>query len=190
MPKRLLAFLPALIAVGVGGFFLWALVSGRDASILPSVLINEPAPQFALAPVEDVDRPGVSREDLLGQVTLVNFFASWCIPCLAEHPLITRMAEDGLPVFGINYKNEPTEARNWLRKYGNPYTRIGSDYDGRTGIEFGVVALPESFVIDQNGVIRYKQVGVITPDDLENIILPLIAVLQKEGVANEGADPL
>ena len=102
------------------------------------------------------------------------------MPCLAEHPLITRLAKDGLPVYGINYKNKPKEAAAWLSKYGNSYSRIGSDLDGRIGIEFGVTGMPESFVIDRSGVIRYKRVGAITPDALERKILPLISRLEQE----------
>lgn len=183
MIRRLILILPVLIFFVLAGAFLTSLLSGRDIALLPSALIDQPAPDFALAPVEGVDLPGLSRDDLDGQVSLVNFFASWCIPCLAEHPLITRMAEDGVTVFGINYKNEPDQARDWLRKYGNPYARIGSDIDGRAGVEFGVTGMPESYVIDRDGMIRYKQVGVITPDALNNTILPLIEKLRKDDPA-------
>ncbi len=175
--KRLLYFLPVAVFAGVAVSFLWGV--DRGASVLPSALIDQPAPQFVLPPVEDVDRPGFSTADLKGQVVLVNFFASWCVPCLAEHPLITRLADQGLPVYGINYKNEPAEASAWLAKYGNPYTLIGSDFDGRIGVEFGVTGMPESFVIDRNGVIRYKQVGAIASDDLKRTILPIIARLER-----------
>lgn len=176
--KRLLYFLPVAVFSGLAVSFLWGL--DRGASVLPSALIDQQVPQFVLPPVEGVDKPGLSTADLKGQVALVNFFASWCVPCLAEHPLITRLADEGLPVYGINYKNEPAEASAWLAKYGNPYKRIGSDIDGRAGIEFGVTGMPESFVIDRAGVIRYKQVGAITPAALKNTIVPLIARLQRE----------
>ena len=175
--NRLLYFFPVAVFSGLAVSFLWGL--DRGASVLPSALIDQPAPQFNLPPVEGVDRPGLSTADLKGQVALVNFFASWCVPCLAEHPLITRLAENGLPVYGINYKNRPEEASAWLAKYGNPYARIGSDIDGRAGIEFGVTGMPESFVVDHAGVIRYKQVGAITPAELETTILPLIAHLER-----------
>ena len=176
--KRLLFFLPVAVFAGLAVSFWWGL--GRNASVQPSALIDQQVPQFVLPPVEGVDKPGLSTADLKGQVALVNFFASWCVPCLAEHPLITRLADEGLPVYGINYKNEPAEASAWLAKYGNPYKRIGSDIDGRAGIEFGVTGMPESFVIDRAGVIRYKQVGAITPAALKNTIVPLIARLQRE----------
>jgi len=175
--KRLLFFLPVAVFAGLAVSFWWGL--GRNASVQPSALIDQQVPQFVLPPVEGVDKPGLSTADLKGQVALVNFFASWCVPCLAEHPLITRLADEGLPVYGINYKNEPAEASAWLAKYGNPYTLIGSDFDGRIGVEFGVTGMPESFIIDRNGVIRYKQVGVITSATLEKTILPLIARLER-----------
>lgn len=171
-------FLPIAVVAALAVALLWGL--DRDPSALPSALIDQPAPQFALPSVDGVDRPGLNTGDLKGQVALVNFFASWCGPCLAEHSLVTRLAEVGLPVFGIIYKNEPKEAHAWLSKYGNPYTRIGSDLDGRAGIEFGVTGMPESFIVDRAGVICYKQVGVITPAALEKTIVPLIARLQQE----------
>lgn len=175
---RFLYFLPIAIVAALFVIFYWGL--GRNASLQPSALIDQPVPQFILPPVDSVDQPGLRTFDVKGEVALVNFFASWCVPCLAEHPLITRLAKDGLPVYGINYKNKPKEAAAWLSKYGNSYSRIGSDLDGRIGIEFGVTGMPESFVIDRSGVIRYKRVGAITPDALERKILPLISRLEQE----------
>jgi len=174
--RRLLFLFPIAIAAALFITFWWGL--GRNASLQPSALIDQPIPQFTLPPVGGVDRPGLRTSDLKGEVALVNFFASWCVPCLAEHPLITRLAKDGLPVYGINYKNKPEEAAAWLSRYGNPYARIGSDIDGRAGIEFGVTGMPESFIVDRAGVIRYKQVGPITSAKLKNVILPLIVQLQ------------
>ena len=150
----------------------------RDPRVLPSALIDEDVPRFSLVSVEG--RPhGLASADLKGEVRLVNFFASWCVACRVEHPLLNRLTEDGtVPVYGINYKDKPADARRWLDRMGDPYVRSGADHDGRVGIEWGVYGLPETFIIDRDGRIRYKHVGPILPEDLEETIMPLIEKLR------------
>lgn len=123
----------------------------------------------------------VDKASLLGKPYLLNVFASWCIECVHEHPiLMTRAKELGVPLIGFNYKDEPADATAWLTKHGNPFDAIVADRDGRTGIDFGVYAAPETFLIDAKGIIRYKRIGPITPDVLDNEIRPAIAALAKE----------
>ena len=120
--------------------------------------------------VADLDAPGVK---------LVNFFASWCGPCRAEHPILMDLAAEGVPVIGINYKDKSADAARWLKELGNPYAAIGHDEPGRVGIEWGVYGVPETFVVDRDGRIRFKQVGPITPAVLRDTILPMIARLEQ-----------
>ncbi len=165
------AFVLVAIALGVG------LTLRPD--IIPSALINKPVPEFDLPPVEGRSE-GFSTADLKGKVSLVNVFASWCIPCRAEHPLITRLAEtEGVPVYGINYKDKPADVRRWLDQLGDPYTRIGADLDGRVAIDWGVYGIPETFIIDRNGRIAYKQIGPMSAQDIEETIMPIIERLRK-----------
>jgi cytochrome c biogenesis protein CcmG/thiol:disulfide interchange protein DsbE len=146
---------------------------------LPSTMIDKPVPQFDLPPVEGRPR-GLASSELVGEVQLVNFFASWCVACRAEHPLLNRLTEEGIvPVYGINYKDKPENARAWLDRLGDPYVRSGADIPGRTGIDWGVYGLPETFIVDANGRIVYKHVGAIYPEDLENTILPIIESLRQ-----------
>ncbi len=169
--RRLLFLLPvALFAVLAGNF---ALGLFRDPSLLPSVLIDKPAPDFNLFALGD--KPGLATADLAGHVTLINFFASWCAPCRVEHPLLMRLAAEGsVALYGINYKDKPEKASRLLAELGDPYRRIGIDGEGRTAIDFGVYGVPETYVIDKDGRIRYRQVGPITQEDYETKILPLL----------------
>jgi cytochrome c biogenesis protein CcmG/thiol:disulfide interchange protein DsbE len=147
--------------------------------VLPSALIDRPAPEFSLPPVLD-SVPGLSTADLKGQVSLVNMFASWCAPCRVEHPVLLRLKEEGrVTVFGIDYKDKPEDVKAWLGRLGNPYTRLGADLEGRVAIEWGVYGVPETYVIDREGRIRYRHVGPLQPRDLEEKILPLLKELQK-----------
>jgi len=164
---RTLAFLPLLIAVVFGGFFLWGLNPDRDPNEIPSVLISQPAPEFELDPVVGVDTPGLSRSDLAGNGTpvVMNVFASWCVPCRAEHAVLTSLVEkDGIQLFGINYKDKPADAARWLSELGNPYSRIGSDLSGRAGIEWGISGVPETFIIGEDGTVLYRYVGPVVGD--------------------------
>ncbi|HYE01441.1 MAG TPA: DsbE family thiol:disulfide interchange protein [Alphaproteobacteria bacterium] len=178
--RRLIALLPLAVFAVVAGYFLVNLTSGRDPRELPSALIDQPAPQFALPPLEAVGKPGLGTADLKGQVHLVNFFASWCVPCRAEHPVLVRLAEQGtVPVVGIAYKDKPEASAAWLGQLGNPYGRIGVDLNGRAAIDWGVTGVPETFIVDREGRIRYRHWGPIDPVAMEQKILPLVKELQR-----------
>ena len=169
-------------AVPVVGFAvltgLFALGLRRDPNKLPSTLIGQAVPKFSLPPVKGRTL-GLSSHNLVGEVSLVNFFASWCVPCRVEHPLFLDLHKKGaVPVHGINYKDRPEDAARWLNQRGDPYTRTGADLDGRVGIDWGVYGLPETFVIDAGGRIAYKHIGVLTEQALSRTILPLVDKLR------------
>ncbi|HZB91389.1 MAG TPA: DsbE family thiol:disulfide interchange protein [Stellaceae bacterium] len=169
--KRALYLLPALLFLVLAGYFGVVLRSGRDPSLLPSALIDKPAPPFALGGFDGA--PGLSRDAIKGQVAIINFFASWCIPCRAEQPLLLRLSEqEHVPVYGIAYKDKPEDAKRFLDQLGDPYRRIGLDESGRTAIDFGVYGVPETYLIDKSGHIRFRFVGPITADALEHDLLP------------------
>jgi cytochrome c biogenesis protein CcmG/thiol:disulfide interchange protein DsbE len=174
--KYLPYLLPLALFIGLIAYFSAGLQ--RDPHILPSALLDRPAPEFDLPPLLDT-KPGIARADLADGPMLVNFFASWCVPCRLEHPVLTKLAGDGVALQGVAYKDKPEDARNWLQALGDPYRRIGQDRDGRTAIEFGVYGVPETYVIDRRGTIRYRQVGPITPADLDTKIKPLLAELKR-----------
>ena len=162
----------ALLAAGFYGGL------GIDSKVLPSALIDRPAPQFSLPPLNDGE-PGFATSDLQGQVSLVNTFASWCAPCRAEHRVLTALAATKrVPIYGIDYKDKTEAARAWIAELGNPYTKVGTD-DGRVGIDWGVYGVPETFVVDSAGRIRYKHVGPLTEADVRRTILPVVAQLEK-----------
>ncbi len=181
MRSRLPYLVPAILFGVIAGNFLWGLDPDRDPREIPSVMIDQPVPEFELAPIEGMEGPDLAAADLRdGQVTLVNFFASWCLPCRAEHPILIELVErDGVRLVGINYKNDPEEARAWLAELGNPYARIGADASGRVGIDWGVYGLPETFVIDKQGRIRYRHVGPLDARALDETIRPLLRELGK-----------
>lgn len=148
-------------------------------SEVPSPLIGKPAPLFSLPELHAPDKMLTSK-DLLGKVWLLNVWASWCAACSVEHPLLVELAEAGVvPIYGLDYKDDREAGIDWLRDRGNPYTAVASDADGRVGIDFGVYGVPETFVIDRQGIIRYKQIGPLTADILANKIMPLVRELQK-----------
>lgn len=171
--KRLLFALPVLVFVVLVGYFLLGLQ--RDPSTLPSALIDKPVPEFGLPAL--TEKPGLTAADLRGQVTLVNFFASWCVPCRVEHPVLMRIGKS-VPVVGIAYKDKPEDSRRFLEELGDPYARIGVDRDGRTAIDFGVYGVPETYVVDKEGKIRLRFVGPLTPKAWEEEIAPLVQRLQ------------
>ncbi|ALG72002.1 thiol:disulfide oxidoreductase DsbE [Azospirillum thiophilum] len=178
--RRLLYLLPFLLFIGVGIAFY--LGFQRDPRDIPSALIDKPAPTFDLPPIQGQPAAtgGLSSAKLTGEVTLVNVFASWCIPCKAEHPVITRLSrEQGVMVFGINYKDKPEDALTWLSRNGNPYAAVGADLDGRVSIDWGVYGVPESYLIDRQGRIRFKHVGPLTPQVVEEQILPMVKHLRQ-----------
>jgi cytochrome c biogenesis protein CcmG/thiol:disulfide interchange protein DsbE len=176
--RRLLYVLPLAVFAVLAVYF--ALGLGMDPKIIPSALIDKPVPQFTLLPIEGGSGRGLSDTDLKGGVSVVNLFASWCIPCKAEHPLITRLAGMGVAtVHGLNYKDKATDALKWLADLGDPYDRIGADGDGRVGIDWGVYGVPETFVVDAQGRIRHKHVGPLTQKSLEGELLPIIRGLSQ-----------
>ena len=145
---------------------------------VPSPLINKPAPPFTLPELTDPQRT-FSQKDMLGKVWLLNVWASWCVSCREEHPVLVEFSKrDIVPVYGLNYKDERKDALAWLAKLGNPYTMSIMDRDGRIGIDYGVYGVPETYVIDKQGVIRYKQIGPVTPEILDAKIVPLVKKLQ------------
>lgn len=176
--RRLLYLLPFLLFIGVGAAFY--LGFQRDPRDIPSALIDKPVPAFDLPPLPG-HAEGLSSARLTGgDVTLVNVFASWCIPCKAEHPVITRLArEQGVTVRAINHKDKAEDALNWLARNGDPYASIGVDLDGRTSIDWGVYGVPESFLVDRQGRIRFKHVGPLTPQVIEEQILPMVKHLRQ-----------
>jgi len=171
--RRLLYLIPVIVfgAVGIG----LAVGLTRDPGTLPSALLDQPVPSFELPGLDGGD--GLSSDDLKGRVSLVNVFASWCVPCRVEHPVLMRLAEEGVPIYGINYKDPPDQAKAWLAELGDPFEKIGADRDGRVGIEWGVYGVPETFVVDADGRIRHRHVGPIQARDLEGTLLPILAEL-------------
>lgn len=152
---------------------------GNDPAELPSVLIGKPLPAFALPAVDERTLPLSSADLATGEIAVVNLFASWCLPCRAEHPLLVAIAEqEGVALYGIAYKDDPADTRRFLDELGDPYRRIGADRDGRAGIDLGISGVPETFFVGPDGVVRYKHIGPIMPDHMERRIRPLIAHLR------------
>jgi cytochrome c biogenesis protein CcmG/thiol:disulfide interchange protein DsbE len=174
-----LAFLPLILFAVLAGLFLYRLATG-DSGKLPSALIGRPAPTFTLPPLDGVaiagqPVPGLSSADFRGQITLVNVFASWCGPCHEEHPFLMELAKDKrIRVVGINYKDQPDNARRFIGKAGNPYVAIGVDQSGRAAIDWGVYGVPETFLIGRDGTILYKFVGPISEANLASVVRPQI----------------
>jgi cytochrome c biogenesis protein CcmG/thiol:disulfide interchange protein DsbE len=177
MSKRGWIFLLPVLLFGLLAVGFYAGL-GIDPSVLPSPLIDKPAPRFALPPLQS-SAQGFSSADLAGHVSLVNTFASWCAPCRDEHPVLNALAQTKrVAIYGIDYKDKQDQALAWIAELGNPYTRIGAD-DGRVGIDWGIYGVPETFVVDKDGRIRYKHVGPLTAADVERTILPLVARLEQ-----------
>jgi cytochrome c biogenesis protein CcmG, thiol:disulfide interchange protein DsbE len=172
--RLLIALLPLVVLVALLGIF--ALSINRDPSLIQSVLIDKPAPEFTLAAVDGTDVPGFDTQALTGEVTVVNVFASWCIPCRDEHPVLEALKQQtGVRLFGMNQKDAAENAVAFLTELGNPYDAIGADTDGRASIDWGVYGVPETFIVDAKGVIRFKHVGPLDMDDIEREIVPAIA---------------
>ncbi len=171
------AGLPLLILIALA-VLLWVGL-GLDPDRVPSPLIGKPAPAFELP---DLEREGetVTEADISAEgAALFNVWASWCPPCLDEHPLFMELvAREEVPIIGLNYRDQPEAAREWLARHGNPYRRVALDREGRTGIDWGVYGVPETYVVDAEGVIRYKHVGPIDERILENEIMPLVRELR------------
>lgn len=176
---RAIVILPLLMFALIAGFFAWALLGKHDASILPSALIDQPAPATKLEPLLP-NLPGLDVAALKGDVVLVNIFASWCPPCQIEHPVFMKLArEKAVPIYGINYKDKPEAATAWLQRLGNPYSGIGVDPLGRNAIEWGSYGVPETFVIDKQGRIRHRFVGPVTEDVWRDTLLPIVTKLRQ-----------
>jgi cytochrome c biogenesis protein CcmG, thiol:disulfide interchange protein DsbE len=178
--RRLWVALPLIVFAGLAALFWYALSAG-DPSNLPSALIGKKVPEFTLPPLEGLSVDGAKVEgfaaaDLAsGAPTVVNVFASWCVPCLQEHPLLMALAkEPGVRLYGINYKDDPASARRFLGRHGNPYARVGTDASGRTAIDFGVYGVPETYVIDGAGKIAFRHVGPLTEQTVRDKLLPLV----------------
>ena len=175
MNARALYLLPLLTLLIMAGFFGWSLMSGRDPASIGSVMVNRPAPELKAPALFEGGTP--LGNDLLktGKPVLLNFFASWCTPCLAEHPLMMRLKErEGVTIIGVAWKNKPEEARAWLARLGNPFTAAGTDYDGKLSLDWGLSGVPETYLIDANGIVRLHYHAPITEKDLNDTILPML----------------
>ena len=170
--------LPLFMFTAIAVFF--AIGLGLNPREVPSPLIGKSVPQFELPPVKGRSL-SLSTQDLKGQVSIVNIFASWCLPCRQEHPLLLGLKAEGIvPIHGINYKDKPDDAARWLDALRDPYTRTGADVDGQVGIDWGVYGVPETFVIDRHGRIAYKHVGALTPEVVSRKLRPLLEKLKAE----------
>jgi cytochrome c biogenesis protein CcmG, thiol:disulfide interchange protein DsbE len=167
LPLALFAAIVLFLGVGLG-------LNPRE---VPSPLIGKPAPAFKLPRLDDTSQT-LSKDDMLGKVWMLNVWASWCAPCREEHPLVIAIARSGLvPVYGLNYKDKPAAAKGWLASLGDPYRATLVDADGRVGIDFGVYGVPETFIIDRQGIVRLKHTGPLTPEVVRERIEPLLKEL-------------
>ncbi len=175
------ALLPLLVFMGLAAVFAVQLLSGKDSSAIPSALIGKQAPQTNLPAVEGLMRdgvpvPGLNSEDFKGKLTLVNVWGSWCVPCRQEHPLLMEIAKDSrIRLVGLNYKDQPENARRFLGDLGNPFAAVGADRAGRSAIEWGVYGVPETFLVGPDGKIIYKHVGPFTPESVRDDLMPAVA---------------
>lgn len=177
---KLLALLPLAVVGVLGAAFYWGLWSTGDP--LPSTLIGKPVPEFSLPPIEG-RTDGLSAADLRGEVSLVNVWASWCVPCRVEMPLLAELAGAGtVAIYGINFKDDADAAFGFLAELGDPFTRIGADTSGRVSIDWGVYGVPETFVVGPDGRVAYRHVGPLSRQVLDHTILPLIGDLQAQAV--------
>jgi cytochrome c biogenesis protein CcmG/thiol:disulfide interchange protein DsbE len=176
--RRLLYLLPLVLFLVLATYFAVSLRPGHDIHELPSAMIEKPAPAFDLAGLGDT-KP-LALDTLKGHPFIINFFASWCVPCRIEHPLLMRLAEENhLPLYGIDYKDKPEDASHLLATFGDPYRQVGMDQDGRVGLNFGVYGVPETYVVDSSGVIRRRFVGPLTAETVEKDLVPLIKHLDQ-----------
>lgn len=174
MKRVILPFGAALLVLAI-----LYLAMGIDSSELPSPLVGKPAPEFELESLEDPDR-SVTEEDFIGEVALVNVWASWCASCRAEKPHLVELARQGITIHAFNYRDERDDAHRYLNATGNPFDLIGHDPHGEAGMEWGVYATPETYVLDADGTIRHKHIGPLDSDVIRNKILPLIEKLEAE----------
>jgi cytochrome c biogenesis protein CcmG/thiol:disulfide interchange protein DsbE len=177
--RRIVYLVPLAVFLVLAAYFWVGL--GKDPQIIPSVLIDQQVPPFALKPIRGRDR-GFSSDDLPGQVSLVNIFGSWCVACRIEHPFLMKLKADGVvPIHGIDWREkDPNAGPAWLARFGDPYTLVGDDPESKAAIAFGVTGAPETFIVDARGVIRYKQIGPITPEIWENQLWPIVQKLRAQ----------
>src|SRR4051794_7769680 len=180
MRSSILRLLPVAVFLVVTGFFLVALRSG-DPSRLPSTLVGKPIPQAVFPPIEGLEsdgkpEPGFTSADLAqGKVSIVNYWASWCAPCVEEHPFLEQLKSSAnVDIYGVNYKDDAAAARRFIGRYGNPYKAVGTDAQGRAAIDWGVYGTPETFVVNGRGEVVLKHVGPITSDAILTELLPAI----------------
>jgi cytochrome c biogenesis protein CcmG/thiol:disulfide interchange protein DsbE len=173
--KSLRLVIPLVIFLAIA-VFLWVGLF-RDPREIPSPLIGKPAPAFTLPQLQSPQQT-FSPEAMRGKVWLLNVWASWCVSCRDEHPFLVELAKSGVPLVGLNYKDQRENALRWLQRFENPYALSVSDLDGRVGIDYGVYGAPETFIIDKAGVVRYKRVGAMTPEVWKDTVEPLIRKLQ------------
>jgi cytochrome c biogenesis protein CcmG/thiol:disulfide interchange protein DsbE len=178
--NRIIFVIPVIAFIALVGFFGFGLT--QDPKELPSQLIDRPLPQFALPGIEAAPGggPGFASAALKGEPALLNIFASWCAACPQEHPVLTRITGEGFPVYGIAWKDKPADSRDWLARFGNPYRAVAADEAGRTAIDLGVTGVPETFIVDKAGRVRFKQIGPISPETWEGTIRPLMQKLRAE----------
>ncbi len=176
--KKFFILIPLISFLALLGYFAHGLK--KDPSAIPSALLNRPVPVFELPPIQGFNE-GLSTDTLKGRVSMINIFASWCVGCAIEHPVLVDIAVQGdILITGINWKDKPGDGTAWLKRHGNPYAFIGDDTDGRVAIDFGITGAPETFIVDKKGVIRYKQVGPITADIWKYDLKPIIERLKNE----------
>ncbi len=170
--------LPLVAFLVLAGFLFVGL--HMDPKEVPSPLIDKPAPAFNLPLLAD-PAGQFSPAQMKGKVWLLNVWASWCVSCRDEHPVLMELAQKNIvPIYGLDYKDKQGDAALWLKKGGNPYAVVATDLDGRVGIDYGVYGVPETYVIDKQGIIRYKQIGPVTPQSLQETILPLVKKLEEQ----------
>lgn len=178
MLRKVFYVLPVLVFGAIAVYFALGLRPDRDPHLLPSALIDKPSPDFALPALEGDAQ--VTSAGLRGHVVVINFFASWCVPCRVEHPLLMRLAEqEHVPLYGIAYKDSVQDTRRILAQLGDPYRSVAVDREGHTGFDYGVYGVPETYVIDKTGRIRKKFVGPLAADVVQNELLPLLRELER-----------
>lgn len=177
--RRLIFIVPVAAIAIMGAIFFALLERDRDPGAVPSPFIGKPVPAFALPSLDGGGQ--ITEANLKGAVTVFNVFASWCLPCRVEHPILMRLAREGkVRLVGLNYKDKPEDAKRWLAELGNPFSLIASDAQGRAAIDYGVYGVPETFIVDHRGIIRYKHVGPIHANEFPDKIEPVIARLLAE----------
>ncbi len=174
--QRLKLFIPLLLLIVLTPFLYWALRSGYDPTYLPSTFIGKSFPEFSLPTLQN-EAQATTRADLLGEMTLVNIWATWCVTCRVEHPYLNKLKGEGVRIVGINYKDDSEAAKQWLRELGNPYQWNIVDKDGRLGVDLGVTGAPETFLLDKEGVIQFRHLGVVDQRVWTEKFLPLINTL-------------